>query len=475
MKLVAPRRRLTTLAIVLLLLCVSNGLGPATATVSAVPNSVQQVYRPGAPNDVPSTPVADYVGEMLALQAVDVGSTAAEPTLGVDKDGTAFFAASTLVVDTAVVYGVSKTDVRRSTDGGLSWSSVQVKAPVVNESIPPGNADPFVWVDQDTGRVFNFDLTGACNWLNFSDDKGATWTTNPLACGNIPVDHQTIGAGKPRAPLTTVGYPNVLYWCSNRVADATCGRSLDGGLTWHPTGTPSYLGYDQAAGGLCGGLHGHLETDPDGRLFVPKGHCSKPWISISEDNGTTWKRVKVSDISTAQTHTSVASDSAGNLYYAWFDATKKLPYLAISKDHGTTWGTPMMIAPPGVTESNFPVVSAGGPGRVAVSFPSSTDADRAGATRPWDQTVVMSTNALDADPIFLSATANDPSDPIHRGNCNGRCGGMWDFIDLVIARSGELWGSASDDCITTCITGTAAAQKVGRGIAIRQIGGPPLR
>ena len=156
-----------------------------------------------------------------------------------------------------------------------------------------------IYVDPTTGRVFNFDLEGACNFLNYSDDKGASWTTNPLACGNIVVDHKTIVTARPTS-LPTVGYPNVVYWCSNRVADSTCGRSLDGGITWTATGTPAYTGYDPAAGGLCGGLTGHLAADPDGRIFLPKGHCGHPWVAISDDEGTTWTRVQVSNVSATE-------------------------------------------------------------------------------------------------------------------------------------------------------------------------------
>lgn len=471
------------LAAALLLLAVgaaptltSASRAAGTGLVGAAGEQQQQVYRPGSANGIPSTPVGDYTGDLLALQAVKVGKSASEPTLGVAKDGTAFFAASKLVVDTPYVWGVAQTDVLRSKDGGTTWQSVQVKVPAADVSVPPGNADPFVWVDPTTDRVFNIDLYAGCSWLNFSDSKGDSWLANPAACGNPVNDHQTIGAGKPRGGLVTAGYPNVVYYCFNRVVDTNCGRSLDGGVVWTPTPTPAFQGYDSANGGLCGGLTGHLETDPDGRVFIPKGHCGKPWIAISEDSGTTWSRVKVSDMAVSDAHLSVASDTAGNLYYVWWDAAKRLPYLSISTDHGRTWGPPMMIAPPGVTETNFPVISAGAPGRIAVNFPSSTDGDRSGSTRPWNQHVVVSANALSDDPIFLSAIANPPADPIHRGNCDGRCAGLWDFQDIVISAQGEAWAAASDDCVGDCVTkGAATALHVGEGIAIRQVGGPKLR
>ncbi|HEX2240407.1 MAG TPA: sialidase family protein, partial [Actinomycetota bacterium] len=210
------------------------------------------------------------------------------------------------------------------------------------------------------------------------------------------------------------------------------------------------------------------------RLFVPKGHCDFPWIAISEDAGDSWTRVQVSDIPAAGTHLSVASDTAGNLYFVWWAQETRLPFLSVSRDSGKTWGKPMMIAPPGVTEANFPVITAGDPGKIAINFPSSTDEDRQGPERPWNQHVVVSTNALSRNPVFLSATANDPDDPVHRGACNGRCAGMWDFLDIVIGPTGELWATASDDCVGMCISGLAYSLKNGEGIAIRQIGGPRL-
>lgn len=438
----------------------------------AVRGSLRQVYHPGSLGQ-PSTPIKGYRGPMLKLQATKVGKTAAEPTIGVTSDGSAFFASSEMLVESPYTWGIAETDVLRSTDGGLTWKSVQQTVPTSDRSIPPANADPFVWVDRATDRIFNIDLYGACSWLNYSDDKGETWFTSPLACGNFINDHQTIGGGPPPKGVATLGYPNVLYYCFNRVVDSSCGRSLDGGFSWRPTAQPSFLAVNES-GNNCGGLHGHIETDPQGRLFVPKGHCGFPWIAVSQDAGDSWNRVQVSDIPNVGTHLSVASDSAANLYFVWREDETRLPYLAISRDSGQTWGKPMMIAPPGVTESNFPVIAAGDPGKIAINFPSSTDEDRMGAERPWNQHVVVSRNALSKNPVFLSATANDPDDPVHRGNCNGRCAGMWDFIDIVIGPSGELWASASDDCVGMCISGLAYSLHNGEGIAIRQIGGPRL-
>lgn len=470
------RRICSLLATGLLIMTVLVVGAPVQATASAVTGSVQQVYSAGSLTS-PSAPIAGYTGELLSLQAVDVGMTAAEPTLGVDGDGVAFFAASTLDVDTDQVWGVAQTHVMRSLDGGLTWTRVQQSVPAAEVSIPPGNADPFVWVDQDTDRVFNLDLYGGCSWLNYSDNKGESWSVSPAACGMPVNDHQTIAAGKPRAGLTTSpDYPNVLYYCVNQVIRSACGRSTDGGLVWLPTDNVPYPGTSG-----CGGLTGHVRSDPDGRIFLPSSEC----VAISADNGDTWTRSRAlpTGIDTPVPHTSVATDAAGNVYFVAIVVTgsgstaKYLPYLTISKDHGATWGSPMMIAPPGVNHANFPVVAAGDEGKIAINFPGSSHTSGADTkANAWNQYMVVTDDALAAQPVFLSATANDPADPVHRGICRGRCGGMWDFIDVTVSPQGDAWGAGSDDCIDTCVTpGVLASTKVGRGIAIRQIGGPKLR
>lgn len=449
----------------------------ARPAVSQGPPPRQQVYTAGTPADPQSRPLTGYAGELFDVAVLPVGAPASEPTLGVAPDGSVFFAANSLFHDSAVNFG-AVTDTLRSRDGGATWTSVQPKL-ATGHSVIPVNADPYVHVDPDTGRVFNIDLYSACSWLNYSDDGGETWSANPLACGGVANDHQTLTTGPPPPNLAgemSGDYPKVVYYCFHRLTtlESACGRSLDGGDTFLPTLQPSFLGFDEASGGLCTGLHGHVKTDSEGRLFVPKGHCGTPWIGISSDGGDSWTRVKVSDVATDGRHLSVAVDSADNLYFAWWDAQRRLPYLAVSTDHGATWGEPRMIAPPGVKEVNFPVVAAGDRGRVAVSFPSTNELG-VEPERPWNHHVVVSVNALDAEPVFLSAMANDPGDPIHRGDCFERCGGLWDFVDAVVAPDGTVWAATSDDCVDTCVTGTATALPHGNGLALHQTAGPSLR
>ena len=476
------------LALALLLGALPGASATADAGGGPVAGGESAAYTPGRLDGsavVSSTPV-EYMGEMLAVQTAYVGRDAAEPTMGVDGDGVAFMVASAY----DAVVGLPRTRVLRSTDGGVSWSSVEPRIPGTEEPRHPVSSDPYLYVDEETGRVFWLDWHGDCSFVTWSDDKGANWLTNPEACGSPVTDHPTLVAGNPPAPLTTVGYPNILYYCFNRVADASCGRSLDGGLTWTPSGSPAFPGYEVGNSyakfgvpGLCGGLHGHAVTDQQGRLYIPKSHCGLPTLAVSEDGGTTWRRTVVSTkFETGDAHVgehhSVAIDKAGNVYYLFWDDLSRRLWLAVSKDAGRTFGEPMMISPPGVYEVNLPAMVAGDAGKLAVSFVGTTVDNRDNAKRPWNSYVAVTTDALAAEPVFLSTTANPVADPIHRGNCQGRCGLMLDFLDIVVSpKDGGVWAAAVDTCTAqaNCNRATAPGNPDdGEGVIVRQLAGPRI-
>ncbi|MFO1534387.1 MAG: sialidase family protein, partial [Thermoplasmatota archaeon] len=242
--------------------------------------------------------VAAPAGALAALGgAYHIGLDATEPTLGVDPKGAVYM--------TATAPGGARSGggptVVRSTDKGQTWASVGPKLPTGTDTHPT-SFDPYVYVDPLTGRVYMDDLLPvSCSFLSWSDDQGATWTTNPYACGNTNVnDHQTIGTAKPRLAPAMPLYPNVLYFCSNNVYNTACATSLDGGLTFTPQ-RPAYPGgeapaegndcqpsADGAANCVCGGLSGHVKGGPDGKAYLPKGQCGFASVAVSADDGLTW-------------------------------------------------------------------------------------------------------------------------------------------------------------------------------------------
>ncbi|MGI8875127.1 MAG: hypothetical protein ACR2KP_12530, partial [Egibacteraceae bacterium] len=99
-----------------------------------------------------STPVTNYTGPPLVLRSTDVGREAAEPTIAVDRDGVAFYAAATF--DSAI--GQAKTEIRRSRDGGMTWDDATPR--VAGQTAHPQTLDPYVYVEEDSGRLFDLDL-----------------------------------------------------------------------------------------------------------------------------------------------------------------------------------------------------------------------------------------------------------------------------------------------------------------------------
>ncbi|MEA2477605.1 MAG: hypothetical protein QOC87_1804 [Actinomycetota bacterium] len=438
------------------------------------------------------------------------GFQAGEPMIGVTKDGSIFFQA--LDGPPKVIRGT------RSANSSFKWEDVSPS--LGGRQRHPESLDPYLFVDQRTDRVFTLDFLFGCSELSFTDDLAKSWTTSPLQCGEQ--DHQTLFAGPPpKSSTAPVGYPDVVYVCSSQAGAtiysvaAQCEKSLDGGVSFAPTGEPAYVTdqeseNDLGVQGYCHGAIGHGFVGPDGTVYIPKGFCGQPWLAISHDEGATWTRVQVakngvplSPTGVFEHEAAVTADTQGNVYYFWM-SRDRLPYLAISRDGGKTWSKPMMIGAPGVKEATLPSLTIGADGKIAAvyygstnspgkPFPESKDCkpDPAKCFKAlfflnppdparyknvtWNGYMTISANALAKKPTFYSASINDPSDPFVRGTCGPiRCKAVYDFIDVVIDRQGRPWASYVDACITTCVT--KGPNDVGdEGVVGTLVGGPSLR
>lgn len=421
----------------------------------------------------------------LAVSAPDAclyrtGFHAAEPTLGITKDGTIYY--QTLDAEAWPAFPVQ---VIRSNDEGRTWQDVSPKAGPARRHFY--TEDPYIYVDEDTGRVFTADYLLPCAEVSFSDDPGNDWTTVVTACD--VVDHQTIFSGPPpKGGAQPSGYPNVVYYCAADVGlasasgQATCLKSMNGGLTFVRTGEPPFPAVRGQGAPIvqCDGLHGHGFVDRQGFVYLPKGECGQPWLAISRDEGFSWERVQVADNGTPTHEAGVAVDPAGNIYYTWI-GSDRLPYLAISKNGGKQWSQPMMIGAPRVNEASLPGIAVGEKGKIALIYMGTTNSPG----RPWDGNydkttwngyMTMTSNALAARPIFYSAPVNNPNDPLIKGPCGPfRCQAAFDFLDVVISVDGTPWASFVDGCFDGACDHAGTFLRLGEAVVGRLVGGPKLR
>ncbi|MGH2806054.1 MAG: sialidase family protein [Actinomycetota bacterium] len=397
------------------------------------------------------------------------GYDAVEPSLGITKDGQVFYTAAG-----------TRNEVVTTKDDGKTWKVVSPK--LGDRNIHAISLDPYIWVDEDTGRVYTIDLLVACSLMSFSDDRGKSWTTNPLACGRPVNDHQTLFGGPP-VSSPTVGYPNVIYYCWNDVATSSCGKSLDGGITWSVTGSPVFHPGDGTEGQNeprhCGGLHGHGVVGRDGTVYLPRELCEEPWLGISRDEGATWDHVRVSPKTAVWgPDPSVAVDNKGNIYYLWLDE-KRMPYISYSRNGGKSWSEPLMLAYPGVTEGVLATLDVGAPGKIAVAYYGTDqvsgpiDKRKYPLSVTWNGYITMTANLFEDDPVFYSGIVNDERYPMAKGECGPRrCQEGYDFIDVVISpKDGTPWAAFADSCVAVCENLTIG----NTGIAGRLVGGPSLK
>lgn len=384
-----------------------------------------------------------------------------EPSLAFAPDGALLFQAWELSSQPG---GLPPRPVLLRHDGADTWTDAS-PGPVPH----PTSLDPYLYVDPATGRIFTLDwIAGAnpyCSTISHSDDGARTWVTSPLACGGY--DGESITAGPP-VSSPTIGYPNIVYYCTGAslgtgdpLTTPVCTKSLDGGLTFTPTGG---YPYEDVIGSqdVFPGWPGNPVVDQRGRLFVPKRHLGDPWVAISRDEGLTWARVRVATNGAAGAATRMAVASDGSLAYTWTGADH-LPYIARSADGGQTWSTPLMIAPPEVDEAALPRIVAGPDGALAVAYVATengpgapyydfcnvhlgdcTDGRYEGVA--WDG--YLATIPAGVDPVIRTATAGAPGAPLLVGGCSadGGCKAVLDFIDLQFDGAGVPWAAFVDDC-----------------------------
>ncbi|MEY2518617.1 MAG: hypothetical protein QOF24_376 [Verrucomicrobiota bacterium] len=458
-----------------------------TVTIELVPGS-PFVPSPGVGGSGPNVP------RFFNYQAPPgIANSVGEPSIGSNWKSEKTFSNSLFTIPnggTALLFGGFSPSLARTTfndcssPAGAFWEA----KPLLTASTPRAAGDPILFTDHETGRTFVSQLEGltpAGSTTDITDNDGDSFIPSEGSSLPSDVDHQTIGGGPFAPPLTggTPIYPKAVYYASQSVADARCGRSDDGGLTFGPA-TVMFTTAD------CGGLHGHIKVAPDGTVYVPNNACGgtadpvghadgNQAVIVSGDNGITWSIRKIPGSTTKSNHDgSVAVANDSKTIYEGFQSGDGHPRIAVSHDKGLTWSAPFdvgatVIDGGPIVNTGFAAVVAGDPNRAAFAFygtvTDGSDWNTPGFPGAWYLYV-----ATTYDGGVTWTTQNvTPGDPIQRGGIcgSGTCRNHLDFFDATIDKEGRVVIGYTDGCVTpTCING-GPNDYTAKGTIARQTGG----
>jgi hypothetical protein len=397
--------------------------------------------RPAVPHHAGGHRVRHGSREEAPIPCVsNTGLRTGEPSIAVTANGTVLFQPNLLTA-------TSDVGLVRTVDRGATWEFILPADIPVRTS----GADMNIYVDRAGGRTFwTSDL--ANRRLDYSDDDALTWTAGSPFLDVVGLDHTQVFAGPPPRGHLTRGYPNIVYvvvaggaaTCPSRdYCGAHIIRTLDGGLTFSPGVLIPFPPECPSPGINPRGAYGlNGVVGRDGTVYLPLTPCQRPYVAISDDAGETWRLSLIADTEAiGYGELPLGMDRQGNLYAAWADASDRLLRLTISGDRGRHWSRPMLIAAPGVNETAIPQLVTGARGQVAVSYYGSRNAPLPFPPRcivgvsplsgnlieapslrcsgyedeTWDTYVTETWDALAAQPLFWSATLNDPVQPTWYG------------------------------------------------------------
>ena len=406
-----------------------------------------------------AAPVAPTFSWWNSPTSLALYNEAGEPSVGVNwKTGAVLFQSYTETY---------KIDIAPATP---TWTNVGSPYSVFN-------VDPILFTDPVTGRTFAGGLDGYCSALSYTDTDGTPalgWTPMTNACAGAGWDHQTIGGGPFAGTTTGVGYPHIVYYCSQtglQPGPGWCSTSFNGGL--------SFNGGVQTWTTQCWGLHGHVKVGPNGYAYLPSRNCgTAQGGAVSKDNGLTWTVFRVPGIApTDQFDPSVAiggNATDNKVYYCGRDGNGQAK-VAVSSNNGTTWSTPVNVgAAAGLNNIEFPAMVAGDKNRAACAFLGTTtsgDTQKSTFGGVW-RLYVATTFDGGATWSLADVTGSDPVQRgcIWAGGGSNSCRNLLDFMDAAITKEGRIVVAFADGCTGACSTGPSTQKSSWASIAVQRGG-----
>ena len=478
------RRVLGSLALALALSCG----GPFRA--------VAQAPASAGPGCDPSRPAVAHHAGGVALNpqpsitpipcGVTTGYPSSEDRIAVTSTGTVFYSPAIVPIHGVgcphfVGSPLNCAGLARTFDQGFTWTAVLPPDLAGRPNYAAAANEVQIYLDRGTNRLFRSspDLNGTS--VTWTSDDGRTWGSS-VACCPVAENPRFLAAHPVRS--TTVGYPNIVYLCSNTslaggeisvAGGRICQKSLNGGRTWIIVGQGLTNKRPMSVHRECGNsgdeTAGYPAATSEGFLYLVISCGGKNYLSRSVDEGRSWPIIAnlfAANLSGGPTlvpgsggavpgsggalpGSELRSDSEDNLYLAW--GVARGVELAISRDRGKTWTSPMNVAAPGVDYVLTSFFTVGSPRQVAFSYYG----QRAGQSG-FDGYLTVTNDALDTTPVFWSATVNNPSRPLLYEPNPSNPLIFVDYIGVDIGPDGTPWASFLEDCAPhvddrACLTG----------------------
>jgi hypothetical protein len=312
----------------------------------------------------------------------------------------------------------------KSQDHGAQWDLVHAlpnAVPAQRPSATHGGGDSEIVIGPKVAgkpgyTVSFYDLESLADiGVATSFDSGKTFdaqTTNALAGDTVGTDRQWGQLWRdPKGQDHLFLLYNALQ--SNNGKGTILRESLDYGKSWKNLGDGGTLNGVFNAGAL-----GQLRIDKAGNLFFTSENS--PAVNLvsgmrQQDGTYRFSSTTVSSetgTSTRQLFITSALDSAGNIYVAWARQEAKdtavNTYVAASTNHGRTFGKPVRVNTQDIHNANFPWITAGDPGRIAVAFyGSKAKADSTHNGGPWNVYLTQSIDFLSKSPHVQQAQVSE--------------------------------------------------------------------
>ena len=376
------------------------------------------------------------------------GPTTDSAALGVTAAGTIFY--GPIEYEEGVLPAPEKialpTIVVRSRDRGASWER-DVPGTAGRPLPIHGGLTDWLSVDPETSRVWYATPTLPCGaTVSWSDDEGQRWSHNLNSGCPDQGANALIEGPAPSGGEQPTGYPHVVYYCANagevplgNESFLVCQKSLDGGHTFAYVGSsPDEVPPPEE----CGTTIRQTRVGAVGRdvnLYFPQNVCGQGValrLAVSSDEGASWRYEPIMQTRVENLYPpALAVDAKNNLYLAW-TGVGALPYLTISRDQGRSWSAPIEIAAPGVTQIRQLAVTARKPRHISLSYLGSTDQGQT-----FNAYITETSNALAAQPVFWSASVNDPATPVAVAGTSETFGDRIQFLSGMIDSHGTPWAA----------------------------------